>query len=329
MEARRKQRSFQHVMESESYQIIQEHLPKHWVIREFNHPDYGIDLVIEIFEPVSDTSKEYEAVGEYVYVQVKSVQEVDVKREKLYSVANVAKGTWKESEEDFIEADVIKYVMDTNSLLTVEQMGASISFLLFVADLKNRQTYFICLNDLIDKHVRPKNIKYLEQANVTLTIPVLNILSDFNVAHYAIKLYGKRAKLLAAFAKFFYQRNEILNFFKIKELPVITLRDQLEQTNAPDFSVFADMISHFISQIERLDIWLIDWEAIAITKTELQRMVSMLSDDKTSKVAILDQVMLTWHSLCNLANLYEEIVREWFLPKYLSYLMSYPIPPEN
>ena len=31
-----------------------------------------------------------------------------------------------------------------------------------------------------------------------------------------------------------------------------------------------------------------------------------------------------WHRLCNLANMYEELVREWFLPTVLAQLSSYP-----
>ncbi|AVY95270.1 hypothetical protein DAI18_15415 [Microvirgula aerodenitrificans] len=31
-----------------------------------------------------------------------------------------------------------------------------------------------------------------------------------------------------------------------------------------------------------------------------------------------------WHRLCNLANMYEELVREWFLPTVLAQFASYP-----
>jgi len=33
-----------------------------------------------------------------------------------------------------------------------------------------------------------------------------------------------------------------------------------------------------------------------------------------------------WHRLCNLASMYEELVREWFLPSVLAQLASYPEP---
>ena len=31
-----------------------------------------------------------------------------------------------------------------------------------------------------------------------------------------------------------------------------------------------------------------------------------------------------WHRLTNLSNMYEELVREWFMPTYLAMLTSYP-----
>ena len=42
--AHKKQRVIQHIMEDKSFQVIKDCLPKEWVIREFNHPDYSVDL---------------------------------------------------------------------------------------------------------------------------------------------------------------------------------------------------------------------------------------------------------------------------------------------
>jgi hypothetical protein len=324
-DTRRKRRVFQHIMEDESYKIIKDQLPKHWVVREFNHPDYGVDIVIELFDPIDETTNTFENLGEYLYVQVKSVKNIEVKKEKLYPVKNVAKGKWVESKKEFIEVGVIKFVLDTNSLLTVEQTGSSIPFLLFVVDLSTKKTYFICLNDIIDKYIRPKNPSYLDQDNQTLTIPELNELNNKEVALHALKSYGKRNKLLAAFAKFFYQRNEILNYLDIKELRTIKYLDANEKDNNPDFNEYKIMIENFISQIKNLDIWYItDWGAITMSQVELNKLSSLLNNDQSDKEEVLNQVIVTWHSLCNLANMYEEINREWFLPKYLSYMISYP-----
>jgi hypothetical protein len=104
--AKKKQRVFQHIMEDESYDIIKKQIPKHWVIREFNRPDYGIDLVIEIFEIIDENVAE--TLGEFIYVQVKSVIEIESKYEKIFAVGNVAKGVWKENKT-YANIEVIKY----------------------------------------------------------------------------------------------------------------------------------------------------------------------------------------------------------------------------
>ena len=94
-------------MEDASYQIIKKNIPSEWVIREFNRPDYGIDLVIELFEKTTDENAD--TLGEFIYVQVKSVLEVVLKEEKIYPVGNVAKGEWREDKSEFIPIDVAKY----------------------------------------------------------------------------------------------------------------------------------------------------------------------------------------------------------------------------
>ena len=54
MITRKKHRVRQHIMEDESFEVIKRYIPKNWVIKEFNRPDYGIDLVIELFEEVNE-----------------------------------------------------------------------------------------------------------------------------------------------------------------------------------------------------------------------------------------------------------------------------------
>ena len=85
--ARRKQRVRQHIMEDESYEVIKRYIPNNWVIREFNRPDYGIDLVIELFEKIDEQISE--TLGEFIFVQVKSVEKLERKIEKIYPVDNV------------------------------------------------------------------------------------------------------------------------------------------------------------------------------------------------------------------------------------------------
>lgn len=323
--AQKKQRVIQHIMEDESFKIIKDHLPKEWVVREFNHPDYGVDLVIELFESIN--AKVSETLGEYLYVQVKSVQELEIKKEKLYPVQNVAKGNWKEDKSEYIEVEVVKFVLDTNSIYTVQSLGSSISFVLFVVDLKTKDVYFMCLNDFIDKILLPQNPNYTDQGSVTITIPILNKLSDKVISRFALEIYGKRAKLLSAFAKFAYQKNELSYLLKYKDFPVTTKRDEVENIFASESDIKRQVL-FFIEQIQGLDIWeYTAWEVLPAVKSELMDLKKKINDGEDLN-SLIEKTLITWHRLSNLGNMYEELTREWFLPKFLSFMTSYPSMPD-
>lgn len=115
----RKIRAFQHIMESESFDIIKEILPKEWLIREYR-PDYGIDLSIEIFKYIDAEKRKAETLGEHLFIQVKSVEKLKVQKIKVKSRDNVAKYKLKEKEE-FIEIDVIKHQLETSELMQLKK----------------------------------------------------------------------------------------------------------------------------------------------------------------------------------------------------------------
>ena len=60
-------------MEEESGRLLREALPPEWVIHEYK-PDYGIDGVIEIFNPVASEDDMYQTLGEQIFFQLKSVE---------------------------------------------------------------------------------------------------------------------------------------------------------------------------------------------------------------------------------------------------------------
>ena len=263
--ARKKQRVTQHTMEDESIQIIERILPKHWVSRRMNSPDYGIDLIIELFEKKDERISE--VFCEYLYVQVKSVQKLEIKSEKVFSIDNISKVNWKENKSESRNIDVAKFVIDTNSLFSIESLGASISVLLFLVDLQTEKVYFICLNDYIDKILLPKNCNYADHGHITLNIPILNSLANRELSESALSFYGKRSKLLAAFSKFSYQKNELYILIKNYGLlaeTAIYRQDQLINevvTNIKRQTLF------FIKQIEHLEIWQYEgWKILEIMK---------------------------------------------------------------
>ncbi|MPT32710.1 MAG: DUF4365 domain-containing protein [Chryseobacterium sp.] len=324
---RKKQRVLQHIMEDKSYEIIKKQIPQHWVIREFNRPDYGIDLVIEIFELIDENVAE--TLGEFIYVQVKSSKELKINKEKIYDVGNVAKGIWIENRKSYTKLDVIKYPFDTTSLFTIQSLGGSVPILLFVVDIKNEEAYFICVNDYIDKIVLPQNPKFTEQKSLTLKIPALNRLSDKNIANNALKFYGKRAKFLAAFSKFSFQKNEIAYIYGYKTYPVWTHRDEIEKEKVYEPEEIKTQLLYFISQITDLDIWLhIEWPVLPEAKRDMETLETLLKTDQPDWQEIKNKVIILWHQLSNLGTMYEDICREWFLPKMISLLTSYPEIPE-
>jgi|SRR5450432_207768 len=325
--AKRKQRVFQHVMESESYQIIKDQIPKEWVIREFNRPDYGIDLVIELFDKIDD--KVSETLGEFIYVQVKSVRLAKVKKQKFYSVGNVAKGKWKENRSEWMNIDVVKYRFDTDSIYTIQTLGASVSFLLFLVDIKSKEVYFICMNDYIDKIILPKIPKYAKKKSITISIPVFNNLNHKLVRDNALRFYGKRAKLLAAFSKLYYQKNELAYMIGFKTFPIHTYRNELEKDKKIDAIDVLEQVQFFIEQIKDLDIWeYAGWLVLPDAKAEIFKLKSFMQKKNYDVDIAIEKVIVCWHRLTNLGTMYEDLCREWFLPKMIGLLTSYPEPPE-
>lgn len=324
---RKKQRVLQHIMEDESYEIIKSQIPKHWVIREFNRPDYGIDLVIELFEIVGNDIAE--TLGEFIYVQVKSVKEIRLKQKIIYEVGNVAKGVWKENRKSYTKLDVVKYPFDTTSIFTIQSLGGSVPVLLFVVDINKRETYFVCVNDYIDKIVLPQNPKYTEQDSLTINIPAFNKLSNVDIANNALKFYGKRAKLLAAFSKFSFQKNEIKHIFGYKDYPIWTYRDEIEKEKEYEEDEIKTQLLYFIFQIEDLDVWQHnEWPVLPQAKIDLDVVKNLLEEDEVDWKTAKDKVIVLWHQLTNLGTMYEDICREWFLPKIISLMTSYPTMPE-
>lgn len=323
----KKQRVLQHIMEDNSYQIIKKHIPEEWVIREFNRPDYGIDLVIELFDKINDVTSE--TLGEFIYVQVKSVQQLDIKIEKIYPVSNVAKGKWQEDKSQYMEIETAKYPFDTNSIYTIQTLGASVSVLLFIVDLLTENVYFLSLNDYIDKIILPKKPNYTEQETLTLTIPTLNNLKDNNVSSNALRFYGKRAKLLSAFSKFYYQKNELSYLLGIKFFPVITYREELEKDRIVEPNEIVEQALFFIEQIEELDIWEYkEWAALPYAREQIVNLKEYLKSDSCDLTLAREKIIVNWHQLTNLGSIYEDLCREWFLPKTISLITSYPEVPE-
>jgi hypothetical protein len=204
-----KRRVVQHWMEDRSIRIVRERLPDHWVIREYR-PDYGIDLTIELFEFVDEERTTAATLGETLFVQVKSMEVVELGLLRVYPRDNVERGPLREDRSESTEIQVARLPLETSELLTVQAMGSAVPVLLFLVELSAGRVYYVCLNDLIEKVIIPEDPSYEEKGSKVLHIPARNRIVQENPATLRpLETYAKRSNLYAAFEKFAYQKHEL------------------------------------------------------------------------------------------------------------------------
>lgn len=213
-----KRRSENQIIGESGIDILRSLFPKEWVIREYT-ADYGIDLDVELFEECNDGV--YITKGEHVLFQVKTTNDIEVKDLEVYS----------KTKSDNCIFKVVKYPLDTALLATVEKMGSAVPVLLCLVDNVEREGYFVCLNDYVDKILISQKPDYDRQGTVTINIPIENRISS---GKFAIEWYGKRAKLYSFFNLVNCQKRDLL----------YTPDCNLEQ-----------MVEMFLNRICRLDIW--------------------------------------------------------------------------
>ena len=168
-----KKRSKQHIIGEKGVEILKELLPNEWAVREYM-PDYGIDLDVELFDDLGNDV--YMTKGEHVLFQVKGKEKLNKKTIKLYSRMNVEK-EYREDKTDYCTMDVIQYSVDTDLLITIERMGSAVPVLLCVIDIENKEAYFVCLNDYIEKIIVPEKPDFYSQKTVMINIPIENCVN--------------------------------------------------------------------------------------------------------------------------------------------------------
>jgi hypothetical protein len=339
MPARKKRRSFQHIMEDQSLQLVRKSLPEEWAIHDYK-PDYGIDIVVEIFEYTKDDPSVAETLGELFFVQVKSIQNTKIDKIKVFSRGNVEKGQSTQEEKNFLEIEVIKFNIETNELITVQSMGSGIPVLLFLVSLDLQKIFFVCLNDLIDKVISPEDLSWTNKNNKTISIPVKNEVLNDPLKLVPLYFYAKRAKLYSAFVKFNYQHNELQEYLRelIEKIEGINIRNMFfwqtyRETISldPNVELVVNLLLHFISLLKKLDIWtgIEMWTPLLDCYKELIKIENDLRNPATDKFEIIKYSELIWYRLRTLTSNYEELCREWFLPTYLSQYLSYPEYPDD
>lgn len=301
---RPKRRPFQHIMEDDSGTIFRKNIPKEWVVRGYK-PDYGIDLAVEVFDKVKGKANLFETLGEHFFVQMKSCNKCEYTNITVKPRINVELGPLQHTDEEEVNLEVVKFVLDTSELLTIQTMGPAQVVLLVLVDLSCKKTFFLCLNDYIDKVLIPEDPLFSRKKNKTIYIPVTNELDRSNLSLLPLRFIAKRAKFYAAFEKFHFQ-----NYYIKKDLT-------FEDIDRESFLTFLD-------NIKRLDIWRGTemWEILSTHLNQINQMRKILINKGVDIKAIDPHPKTLWHNLCALSWTYEEMCREWFLPTALAIMCS-------
>tara|TARA_R110001599_G_scaffold343413_1_gene565988 strand:+ start:3604 stop:4587 length:984 start_codon:yes stop_codon:yes gene_type:complete len=313
----KKRRSLNQVKEDISVRVLRDKLPKEWVIHSYG-ADYGIDCVVELFDFIDEDKNIAETLGENFFVQLKSSDCIEYSTRKAYRRENVAKGNLTENKDDFVEIPVAKFQLDMSDILTIQSMGIAIPVLLILVDTNTERAFFVCLNDYIDKVLIPEDPDYALKGTKTIYIPTSNEILDEEAALVALRAYGKRSKMYGAFSLFNYQLKEIWRMQGKAAMPhIVPLENAVE------------MIKTFVDIALRQDIWSTHefWVPMEWSNNELLTLKGKLSrgvkpEDYQEFLTYCSGYI--WHRLANLSNMYEELVREWFMPTYFAMLASYP-----
>lgn len=317
-------------MADNSIKLIKEYFPDEWVVREYS-PDYGIDIVVEIFDFIDEKREICEALGEMFFAQVKSVKSTEISKIDVYPRRNVEKSPLIEDKSEVKQIEVIKFKLDTDELLTINSMGAGVPVFLILVCLDTRRVFYVLLNDLIEKVIIPSDENYFDKKTKTIYIPAKNELTQNPESQILFRFFAKRMKFYAAFTKFVYQRNELEYFFESIDL-VDRERDIDDYSH---FLLYLCKTLHFLSIIKRYDIWFAGerWAILPeilesleklekkiyafvylidekIENGDIETILEIIPDFQWTPPLIVNEIKTLWDKLVNLSDVYEEICRE-------------------
>lgn len=302
-----KQRHKNHIIETKSIQIIENILPKEWVIRKFS-PDYGIDLSVELFE--SDSENSFSTLGEYLFIQVKGTESISIINRTL---------------EDGETINVINYQLETTEIATVERIGSALPVLLFIVDVRSERIYFVCLNDYIEKVLWQEDSNFYEKKSKVIYVPVQNCLfADGNLK--PLLWYFKRIKIYSLFSLISsntktiqYEADNIINISRTAFKKMLRL-DIWERRNI--WPLLEDVYSEIFYFLDAGVT--IDYTKVRNPSMTDMRSVSNCHFEYPYDIAIqINTLQILWERLDNLSDFYEEICKEWWLPTSMGFKSTY------
>lgn len=288
-------RIFTHKMEADSKDVFKSILPEGWVIRNYDYPDYGIDQVVEVFDAVAEGA--WVAAGEHLFIQVKSVEKRDFSRVTF-------------GELGLEGIDVIKFVIDTKTLLTAAKMSSAQPLMLILVCFEDMSVYYICLNDYIMTCMPSLRET---QINKTIYIPVENRLTADD-SETKLRLYSVRAKLYSLFSLIEFQYAEILQM--------------IDGCMQDKFSYLeSKKIKRFIIELLNTDIWNFDhrWSGVSmlyeyIMCADKYMKTGVMNEGAHSYNIVLEMmgeraaVQLIWQQMSALHKIYHQVIRLRELP---------------
>lgn len=309
-----KQRHKNHITETKSIHIIENILPKEWVIRQFS-PDYGIDLSIELFE--SEVENSYSTLGEYLFIQVKGTEHIKVINKRLEGGEIIS---------------VIKFQLEIEEIATVERIGSALPVLLFIVDIKTERIYFICLNDYIEKILWNEDSNFHDKKSKIIYIPVQNCIhSKTNLD--PLLWYFKRIKLYSLFSLVSsnsttsnYTGDNIIDYSNIAVKKMLQL-DIWERRNI--WPLLEDMYS---------ELYYFANAGVTLLYTRMKERNKLDTEDHLDDMRSgsncefeypldislqINTLKFLWDKLNNLSDFYENDCKEWWLPTYWGWLSTY------
>jgi hypothetical protein len=246
-------RTVQHIIDTRSIKRVLNLLPDHWVIRELTERDYGIDLLIEIFEK-SDVKNN----GHDAFRSTGAIFNAQVKGTSLALKIN--------------NDEKISFPLDKGALLYTERF--STPFLLFRVDVSSDEadSYFVWIQryvrdvlDLTSPEWRTK-----KQDSFTIYIPEHNNISS---SFEKIEKIASRPRLI----------QEIVEFRE----SYFYLSSQLNAVATGQFNLDKDSLAHMAvlaRQINNLQV-IFKYNDCCIDKSCAEELLSFVQSLNLSSVA--------------------------------------------
>lgn len=177
-------RTYTHVIDTMAVKKTLNAIPNHWVVRELSERDYGIDLMIEIFEEDGTDANGrtyYETTGHVCYLQIK--------------------GTNKPITFN-IDTQTASFSISKKALFYVEKFATPFLLVRASTSDEGNQIYFLWLQryilDVLE--AQQTNWRTTPPDSLTVLIPATNVLPD---NPDKIERIASRIKFIEEFSEFY------------------------------------------------------------------------------------------------------------------------------